>query len=133
MQTHVLIVARPATGIQNHETRNSSKKTQKWPPGPRPQIPWKKLKKYQKYSKNSIFRVFLVFLVFFQGIWGRGPGGHFWVFFEEFRVSGFWIPVAGRATNASNRRGENASKRNQSRANADKRKQTLTPSFIAVF
>ena len=36
-------------------------------------------------------------------------------------------------TNASKRRGENASKRKQTRANVDKRKQTLTPPFIAVF
>ena len=36
-------------------------------------------------------------------------------------------------TNASKCRGENASKRKQTRANADKRKQTLTPPFIVVF
>ena len=36
-------------------------------------------------------------------------------------------------TNASKRRGENASKREQTRAKVDKRKQTLTPPFIAVF
>ena len=36
-------------------------------------------------------------------------------------------------TNASKRRGEDASKRKQTRANVDKRKQTLTPPFIAVF
>ena len=36
-------------------------------------------------------------------------------------------------TNASKRRGENVSKRKQTRANVDKRKQTLTPPFIAVF
>ena len=36
-------------------------------------------------------------------------------------------------TNASKRRGESASKRKQTRANVDKRKQTLTPLFIAVF
>ena len=35
-------------------------------------------------------------------------------------------------TNASKRRGENASKRKQARANVDKRKQTLTPPFIVV-
>ena len=35
--------------------------------------------------------------------------------------------------NASKRRGENASKRKQTRANVDKRKQTLTPPFMAVF
>ena len=36
-------------------------------------------------------------------------------------------------TNASKRRGENASKRKQTRANVDKRQQTLTPPLIAVF
>ena len=35
-------------------------------------------------------------------------------------------------TNASKHRGENASKRKQTRAKVDKRKQTLTPHFIAV-
>ena len=36
-------------------------------------------------------------------------------------------------TNADKRRGKNASKRKQTRANIDKCKQTLTPPFIAVF
>ena len=36
-------------------------------------------------------------------------------------------------TNASKRRGENASKRKQTRANVDKRRQTLTPPFIPLF
>ena len=36
-------------------------------------------------------------------------------------------------TNARKRGGENASKRKQTQANVDKRKQTLTPPFIAVF
>ena len=41
---------------------------------------------------------FLIFFEFFLRNFGVGaPGGDFWVLFKEFRVSGFWIPVAGRA------------------------------------
>ena len=34
---------------------------------------------------------------FFLKNLGSGSGGYFLVFLEEFRGSGFWIPVAGRA------------------------------------
>ena len=58
----------------------------------------KKTRKYSKYSRNTMFVVCLVFFgVFFKefgvGAWGATFGD----FFEEFQVSGFWIPVAGRA------------------------------------
>ena len=90
---------RPATGTQNPETRNSSKKTQKLPPGPRPagllEKNSKNTKNIQKILKLGISSIFLVFFKEFR-VGARGVIFEF--FFEEFRDSGFWVPVsiAGR-------------------------------------
>ena len=71
----VLRNARPATGIQNPETRNSSKKSIHYPPDPDPKFLEKKKK--LKIHKNTIFRVFLVFFLdfFFARNLGSGSGG----------------------------------------------------------
>ena len=92
--------ARPATGGGNPEPRNSSKRTEKFLPEGRPQIPppppKKKLKNTEKKKPNAFFRaLFLFFSVFsacFKGIWVGFWRGMFRFPFEELRGSGFSIP-----------------------------------------
>ena len=86
---------RPATGIQNPETRKSSRKKLKNyppPPDPDPKIPWKKNSKNTRKIPEKIhfFQYFSgIYCVFFsKEFWGRGPGG---VIFEFFFVRGFSV------------------------------------------
>ena len=84
-------------GSKTPKPENPRKKLKNYHPDPDPKLLQKKTQKILKIPENSVFWVILVFFEFFFGNWGRGPGGNFWVFLEDFRVSGFWIPVAGRA------------------------------------
>ena len=77
--------ARPATGIQNPEPRNSSKKTDpKFPPPPP-----NKAQKILKIPEKYFFQFFLVFVEFnFKGL-GVGARGQFLSFFRG--VSGLGV------------------------------------------
>ena len=83
-------------GSENPEARNSLKKNSK--KGPRPQIPWRNCKIRKVTENKYCWSTFSIFSFLFKEFGGWGPGGcNFWVFTRSFRVSGFWIPVAGRA------------------------------------
>ena len=88
--------ARPATGIPNPEPRNSSKETKNNPLGPRPRTPKKKTQKILKIPEKYIFSGIFCIFEYLRSL-RSGPGRSFFIFWEEFRGSGFWIPVAGRA------------------------------------
>ena len=72
------------------------KKLKNYPPDPDPKF-LKKKKDTKKTQKIVFFGYFWYFLVFFKEFGVGVRGVIFEFFFEEFRVSGLWIPVAGRA------------------------------------
>ena len=93
--------ARPQLqGSRTLETQNSSKKTQNILPRPEPKFK-KENSRMTQMPKETIIRVFsgsvLYFCAFLRSLFGVGPWIGIIHFFEEFRCSGFWIPVVGRA------------------------------------
>ena len=83
----------PATGIENPEPRNSSKKTLKSPPpGPDPKF-IKKTQRILKIPENYFFSGFFVFFEFFLRSPGLGPGGEiFFLFFSGMSGSEVFDP-----------------------------------------